>query len=102
MTQKKTGTFFFILTATILNVILMSLLFLLGYGVYHFIAGRFFSPGANVAVLFLFFAASVAATFFIHKAFVRFLLKRTRMGKYIHPALLSGQSAQEEQKEKQE
>ena len=90
MMQKKVNTAFFILTATVLNVVLMSLLFLIAYGVYHLIAGRFFSPGANIAILFLLFAASVAATYFIHKAFMRILLKKTRIGKYIQPALLSG------------
>ena len=94
--HKKVNTAFLILAATILNVILMSLLFLVAYGAYHLVAGRFFSPGVNIAILFLLFVASVAATYFIHKTFLRVILKKTRIGKYVHPALLSGGEEQKQ------
>ena len=89
--QKKANTLLLILSATIINVGMMSLLFLLVYGVYNLMAGRFLSPGINMAVIFILFAASVVATYFIHKAFMRILLKKTGIAKHIHPAFLPGQ-----------
>jgi hypothetical protein len=87
MMHKKTNTLFFILTATIVNVLLMAMLFLLAYSVYQLMAGRYFSPGVNTLVIFLLFAGSVALTYFVHKTLVGLLLKRTRIGKYLHPAI---------------
>jgi hypothetical protein len=87
MTHKKINTLFFILAATIVNVLLMAMLFLLAYSVYQLMAGRYFSPGVNTFVIFLLFAGSVALTYFVHKTLVGLLLKRTRIGKYLHPAI---------------
>ena len=93
--QKKISTAFIILIAIILNVVLMAMLFFLAYGVYHLVVGRFFPAALNAVIIFLIFAASVAATYFIHKAFLRILLQKTGIGKYIHPALLPGEQKQE-------
>jgi hypothetical protein len=82
--NKKAGAVFFIVVATVLNVILMSVLFLFAYSVYQLAAGRHFSPGINTAVIFFLFAGSVALTYFIHKILIKFFLKRTGVRKYFY------------------
>ncbi|MDR3200613.1 MAG: hypothetical protein LBT68_04040 [Spirochaetales bacterium] len=82
--KNKVNTLFFVVTATVVNVILMSVLFLFAYSVYRIIAGRHFSPGINTAVIFLLFIGSVALTYVIHKTLVKFLVKRPGVGKFFY------------------
>ena len=83
--NKNANTLVFIIAATIVNVILMATLFLLAYSVYQVIAGRHFPAGLNMFVVFLLFAGSIVITYFLHKALVRILLRKTAIGKYLHP-----------------
>jgi membrane protein implicated in regulation of membrane protease activity len=81
--NKKVNTAAFVLAATIINVILMSSLFLIAYSVYQLLAGRRLSPGINLGAVFLLFAGSVVLTYFVHKHLVKFLLKKTSLGKIL-------------------
>jgi membrane protein implicated in regulation of membrane protease activity len=83
--NKKVNTAAFVLAATIVNVILMSFLFLVAYSVYQLLAGRRLSPGINLAAVFLLFAGSVILTYFVHKRLVKFLVKKTSVGKFLRP-----------------
>jgi hypothetical protein len=94
--NKKVNTAAFVLAATILNVILMSFLFLIAYSVYRILAGRRFSPGINLAAVFLFFAGSVILTWFIHRRLVKFILKKTLRGKLARPGTASENSPPED------
>jgi membrane protein implicated in regulation of membrane protease activity len=60
-------------------------LFLLAYSVYQILAGRRLSPGINLSAVFVFFVGSVVLTYFVHKRLVRFLVKKTSLGKILRP-----------------
>jgi membrane protein implicated in regulation of membrane protease activity len=92
MNKKKVNTAAFVLTATIVNVILMSFLFLIAYSAYQILAGRRLPPGINLGAVFLLFAGSVVLTYFVHKRLVRFLLKKTSLGKILRPPNVDGPS----------
>ena len=83
--KNKAPTVLFICVATVMNFLLMAVMFLLAYSAYYLIGGRFFPRWANLVIVLLIFAASVAATYFIYKIFVRIIMKKTRIGKYLHP-----------------
>jgi membrane protein implicated in regulation of membrane protease activity len=83
--RKKVNTAAFVLAATVVNVILMSSLFLVAYSVYRILAGRRLSPGINLGAVFFLFAGSVVLTYFVHKRLVRFFLKKTSLGKILRP-----------------
>ena len=84
---KNTNTALFIIAATVLNVLLMATLFLLAYSVYQIFAGRHLPIGLNIFIIFLLFIGSVVGTYFLHKVLVRTLFRKTRIGRYLHPAV---------------
>jgi membrane protein implicated in regulation of membrane protease activity len=92
MMKAKINTIFFVAAATIVNIILMSSLFLCVYSVYRILAGRHLSPGINHLAVFLLFAGSVVVTYFVHKKLLAFLLKKTAAGKYLRAGNNKGNS----------
>jgi predicted membrane protein len=83
--SKKTNTFLFIIGGTIFNVIITMVSFL----VFLLIYSKFFYDrvGENAAAWLLpvFFAGSIAASFFIYRLAIKILMKKVDMEKYFDP-----------------
>lgn len=82
--NKKANTALFILGATLINMIMIFLLFF----ILIFIASRLFpEPGQSTAqIIFLvIFITSIAGSFFIYNQLIKWLTKKIDMEKYFHP-----------------
>jgi len=83
--NKKTNTLLFIIGATIANIIIMAILFFLGF----FIASRFLSqdapPNVILIVFMLIFICSVMGSFLIYHRIIKLISKKIDMEKYFHP-----------------
>jgi predicted membrane protein len=83
--SKKTNTFLFIIGGTIFNVIITMVSFL----VFLLIYSKFFydrvSESAAAWLLPVFFAGSIAASFFIYTLAIKILMKKVDMEKYFDP-----------------
>jgi len=83
--NKKTNTFLFIIGGTIFNVLVTMISFLVFLFIYSkFLYGRV-SESATAWLLPVFFAAAIAASFFIYRFAIKILLKKVDMDKYFHP-----------------
>lgn len=83
--NKKLNTTLFILGATVVNIIIMGLLFFGGF----FLASRLLpediSPNVVLIIFMLIFIGSILGSFFIYHRLVRLLSSRIDMEKYFHP-----------------
>lgn len=83
--NKKLNTTLFILGATLVNIVIMGLLFFAGF----FLASRLLpedvSPNLVLIVFMLIFIGSILGSFFIYHRLVRLLSSRIDMEKYFHP-----------------
>jgi len=96
--NKKTNTILFIIGGTIFNVfvtIISFLLFLLIYS--KFLYGRI-NENAAAWLLPLFFAAAIAASFFIYRLAIKLLMKKIDMEKYFSPIFVRRKANADRQK----
>jgi cytochrome b subunit of formate dehydrogenase len=83
--NKKFNTVLFILGATVLNMILMILLFLIGFVLYGWALAPKFSAEVNTIVLLFLFLASVIGTYFLYHRLMRFFSSHLDFEKYFSP-----------------
>jgi len=87
--NKKVNTVLFILGATIVNVILMIVIFLALFVLF----GRFLAPNLsaelNQIILLLLFVGSIVATYFIYHRLVKLLSEKFNMDNYFDPIFKS-------------
>ncbi|MCL2126914.1 MAG: leader peptide processing enzyme [Treponema sp.] len=87
--NKKVNTLFFIIGATLFNILITVLFFLLLLVVY----ARFIMPGlpegAQAWAFPMIFIASIAASFAIYRFALKLLLKKIEMEKYFDPIISS-------------
>ena len=83
--NKKLNTSFFIIGASILNVILMVVLMTIGLALISLIIPKNISPTIASALFILVFLLSVAGSFFAYHKGIRFLSKKVDMERYFHP-----------------
>jgi len=87
--SKKTNTFLFIIGGTIFNILVTMISFL----VFIFIYSKFFygkvSDNSAAWLLPVFFAAAIAASFFIYRLAIKILIKKVDMDKYFNPIFVS-------------
>jgi hypothetical protein len=83
--NKKANTVFFILGATVLNIVTMLIILFLGI----FLIGRFLSESAQESVgQFLFilvFLVAIAGSFFSYNRLIKYISNKIDMDKYFHP-----------------
>ncbi|MFO7781606.1 MAG: hypothetical protein R6W94_08255 [Spirochaetia bacterium] len=85
MMNKRVNTILFVIGATIANIIIMMVIFLVLFVVF----GRFLAPyiPANIGVyiLMVLFVLSIVATYFIYHRFVRWLSQKYELENYFGP-----------------
>jgi len=83
--NKKLNTTLFIIGATIVNIVIMGVLFFTGF----FIASRLLpedvSPNTVLIIFMLIFIGSILGSFFLYHRLVRMISSRIDMEKYFHP-----------------
>jgi membrane protein YdbS with pleckstrin-like domain len=83
--NKRVNTVLFILAATVANILVMMVIFLLLFVLF----GRFLAPqippNIGVYVLMVLFVLSIVATYFIYHRAVRWLSSKYELEKYFGP-----------------
>jgi len=83
--NKKANTVLFIIGGTIFNVLVTIISFLVFLIIYSkFLYGRI-SDNAVSWLLPVFFAASIAASFFIYRLVIKIVMKKVDVEKYFNP-----------------
>ena len=83
--NKKLNTVLFIIGGTVFNVLVTIISFLVFLLIYsRFIYGRV-SESAVSWLLPVFFAASIAASFFIYRLVIKIVMKKIDVEKYFNP-----------------
>lgn len=83
--NKRVNTVLFVVGASVVNVIIMLVLFLGLFVVFARFVAPSLSPGANQLIMVLIFVISIAATYFIYHRMVRWLSTKIEMDKYFDP-----------------
>ena len=83
--NKKVNTAIFIVGATLVNVVLMIILFVLFLTVYGIIAASRVSPGVNTAAAVALFVISIVGTYFIYHRIVAYMSGKVNMERYFAP-----------------
>jgi hypothetical protein len=87
--NKKLNTVFFIIGGTIFNILITVISFLVFLLIYsRFLYGRI-SESAVSWLLPVFFAASIAASFFIYRLVIKIVIKKIDVEKYFNPIFVS-------------
>lgn len=88
--NKKANTVLFILGATVVNVLIMIVIFLALFVVF----GRFIEPNlppqVNQIVMLLLFIGSIVATYFLYHKLVKWLSDKYDLDKYFDPIFRRG------------
>jgi hypothetical protein len=85
--NKKINTILFILGATVFNVLITVLSFLLLLLFYSKCIVQFLPQGAQGWAFPFIFIAAIAISFFVYKFALRFLLKKINVDKYFDPII---------------
>jgi len=85
--NKKLNTFLFILGATVFNVLITVLSYLLLSIFFLKYIFHFLPEGAQGWVFSFIFIAAIAISFFVYKFALRFLLKKINVDKYFDPII---------------
>ena len=83
--NKKVNTLLFIIGATVVNIVIMGLLFLLGFIIVSRLLPQDVSPNLLLISFMLIFLGSIFGSFFIYHKLIGFLSKKIDMEKYFHP-----------------
>ena len=83
--NKKLNTTLFILGATIVNIIIMGVLFVAGFIIASRLLPEDVSPNVVLIIFMLIFIGSILGSFFIYHRLVRLLSRKVDMEKYFHP-----------------
>jgi len=87
--NKKLNTVLFIIGGTVFNVLVTVISFLVFLLIYsRFLYGRI-SENAVSWLLPVFFAASIAASFFIYRFVIKIVIKKIDVEKYFNPIFVS-------------
>lgn len=89
--NKKVNTILFILCATLFNIMITVLSFLLLLIAYVQFMVRLLPEGAQMWAFPLIFIASLAIAFIVYRYTLRFLMKKIDMEKYFDPLFVSRQ-----------
>ena len=85
--NKKTNTLLFILGATVFNILVTILSFLLLLAVYAKLIMAHLPEGAQAWAVVVIFIAAIALSFVIYRFTLGFLMKKINIEKYFDPIL---------------
>ena len=85
--NKKVNTILFILGATVFNIMITVLAFLLLLIVYARLIMKSLPEGAQAWSFPIIFIASIAISFFVYKFALGFLIKKVNVEKYFDPII---------------
>ncbi|TVR59347.1 MAG: hypothetical protein EA426_07400 [Spirochaetaceae bacterium] len=83
--NKKLNTVLFVLGATVANVAIMMVLFLVVFILYARFLAPVLSEGVNSMALLVIFVGSIVATYFIYNRLIKHLTDKIEMEKYFDP-----------------
>jgi membrane protein YdbS with pleckstrin-like domain len=83
--NKKANTVFFVLGATIVNVIIMMVIFIILFVLFGRFAAPHMSPQINQIIMLVLFIGSIVLTYFIYHRLVNYITTRIDMEKYFDP-----------------
>ena len=83
--NKKANTALFILGATLFNILVTVLSFILLLVVYAKFIMRFLPEGAQAWSFSIIFIAAIIVSFFVYRFVLKLLLKKVEMEKYFDP-----------------
>lgn len=95
--NKKLNTVLFVLGATVVNMVMMILLFLAGFLLYGaFLAPRL-PPTVNSIALLILFIGSIIGTYVLYHRIMRYLSNKVNWDKYFSPLFGRGPSRPKDQ-----
>jgi len=83
--NKKANTLLFILGATLFNILITILAFILLLAIYANLIMRHLPVNAQTWALVVIFIAAIALSFVIYRFALRFLMKKINIDKYFDP-----------------
>jgi hypothetical protein len=83
--NKRVNTVLFVIGASVVNVIIMLVLFLALFVIFARFVAPSLSPGANQLIMVLIFVISIGVTYFIYHRLVRWISIKVDMDKYFDP-----------------
>jgi hypothetical protein len=89
--NKKVNTILFILGATVFNILITVLFFLLLLIIYAKFLLHLLPEGAHIWAFPLIFIAALAIAFIVYRYAIRFLMNKIDMEKYFDPLFVSRQ-----------
>jgi membrane protein YdbS with pleckstrin-like domain len=88
--NKKVNTVLFILGATVANVLIMLVIFLVLFVIFGRLIAPSLPPQVNQIVMLLLFIGSIVATYFIYHRLVKWLSDKYDLDKYFDPIFRKG------------
>ena len=83
--NKRVNTILFVLGASVVNVLIMLLLFLTLFVVFARFLAPSLSPGVNQLIMVLIFVVSIGVTYFLYHRLVKWLSNKYDMNEYFDP-----------------
>ena len=83
--SKKTNTLFFVIGATIFNIIITVLFFILFLVFYSAVLYPLLPDSSRVWIMPAIFVLSIVASFLIYRLAIKILMKKVNMEKYFDP-----------------
>lgn len=83
--NKRLNTVLFVLGASLVNVLIMLILFLALFVVFARFIAPSLPPGANQLIMVLIFVLAIGATYVIYHRMVKWLSNKVDMNKYFDP-----------------
>ncbi|GAB4221736.1 MAG: hypothetical protein Kow009_12860 [Spirochaetales bacterium] len=90
--NKKLNTALFVLGATLMNMVMMILLFLAGFLLYGALLAPRLPPAVNSIALLVLFVGSIIGTYLLYHRIMQYLSKRISWDKYSSPFFGKGRS----------
>ncbi len=83
--NKKVNTLFFLIAASLYNIIIMILIIVALLFVVSRLLPRHVSPSLASSIFIVVFILGIAGSFFVYHRTIRYLSKKIDMDKYFHP-----------------
>lgn len=87
--NKKVNTALFIIGASVLNIVLMVVFFLLALALLSLVLSENTEAGTAQIFMLLAFVLSIGATYGVYSLLIKFISNRVDMEKYFHPIFRS-------------
>lgn len=85
--NKKVNTLLFILGATVVNILIMIIIFFGAFLLLAAVLPKDMNPGGTQIIMMLVFFGAIIGTFFIYHRLIKYLSGKIDMEKYFHPII---------------